>query len=92
MLTGTTRRLTDADRAREPRSLAVVAWFDGNHQGTYPGARPRDYPRQLDPSEAEAWREGWREGHAERVCHAWHGFYGCDHDHPPHMPREDERP
>lgn len=53
-------RLTAAERAREPRLLHVVAWFDG--WGQAQGMRPRTYPRLLDASEARAWRDGWAEG------------------------------
>jgi len=73
-LTGTTRRLTDAERAREPRSLALVAWFDGWSRGGNPRARPELSPRRLTTAEAAAWRDGHREGAAERRCHTVHGF------------------
>lgn len=66
MLTGTTARLTAGEVAREPRSLAVVAWFDGWAQGCY-GAPPATYVRRLTPDEAAAWRDGWAEGAADRA-------------------------
>ena len=65
-LTGTTDRLTDGERAREPRSLAVVAWYDGWAQAHGMG-QPYSYPRPLDPFEARSWREGFREGWEERA-------------------------
>lgn len=82
MLTGTVRALTRSDRAREPRSLAIIAYFDGYARGSNPRASRAVYPRPLDPREARAWREGFTEGRTEAVCHTWHGFATCTHDHP----------
>lgn len=59
-------RLGEAERAREPRCMAVVAYFDGWSRGLRIGA-PHEYPRLLDACEARAWREGWIEGCAERA-------------------------
>ena len=64
MLRGVARRLTAADRAREPRSLAVVAWFDGWGQAL--GMPPKPYPRHLSPAEGRAWREGFQQGRQDR--------------------------
>lgn len=72
MLTGV-GRLTAAEREREPRSLGLVAWYDGYMQASY-GARPSPMPRRLDAAEARSWREGWAEGWRERRCHDAHGF------------------
>ena len=77
-LTGTTPRLTASEESREPRSLAVVAWFDGWGRGANPNARPYDYPRPLTPGEETAWREGHAEGQAERRRHDAHGFATCE--------------
>lgn len=82
MLTGTTRRLTAGERAREPRSLALVAWFDGYTRAHNPAVPPHGYPRPLAPAEAREWRAGWAEGRRELVCHTWHGFTPCDGTHP----------
>jgi hypothetical protein len=57
-----TGRITHSDRAREPRSLAVVAWYDGWGQAS--GMRAYTYPRRLDTFEVQSWREGWAEGKA----------------------------
>jgi hypothetical protein len=80
-LTPVVARLSDADRAREPRTLGVIAWFDGNAFGSGQGRR-FDIPRPLTRSEERAWREGFTEGRHERVCHSWHGFVPCPGDHP----------
>ena len=72
-------RITAAERAREPRFMHVVAWFDGYGQSH--GARPMEYPRRLTSSEGRSWREGWREGWRERRCYADHGFTPCDGGH-----------
>lgn len=61
-----TGRLSRAERAREPRSLGVVAWFDGWSQGLGIGS-PAEYPRLLDAREAREWRDGFREGRANRA-------------------------
>jgi hypothetical protein len=55
-------RLSAAERAREPRSLGVVAWFDG--WGQAQGWPPRTYPRLMTVAESRHWREGWAEGKA----------------------------
>ena len=85
-LTGVARRLTAAERAREPRSLAVVAWFDGHAQGAASPRRvtPHEYPRRLDHTEAASWREGWADGWREARCLDWHGFipHHSAPDHP----------
>lgn len=93
MITNVARRLTAAEKAREPRDMGIVAWFDGYSQGAYPGARPMDHPRRLTREEAEFWREGFAEGYRERVCLSWHGFYPCaDADpHPPYPKPTDQR-
>ena len=85
-LSGVAQRLTAAEIAREPRSLAVVAWFAGNAAGEAGRPSPWTAPRRLTREEEESWREGWREGRALRVCLAWHGFNPCDGDHPPTLP------
>lgn len=88
-LSNTTDRLTADEKAREPRMLHVVAWFDGYSRGSNPRARGETYARRLTPSEAREWRAGFNEGRRERVCLAWHGFAPCPHDHPPTvMPKE----
>jgi hypothetical protein len=61
-LSNVVRRLTAAELAREPRSLALIAYFDGWGQAT--GLPPRDYPRVITAAEARHWREGWAEGKA----------------------------
>lgn len=93
-LTGVARRLTAAERAREPRSLAVIAWFDGYAQGSgssIPRRRAATYPRRLDPTEAVSWREGWADGWREARCHDWHGFipHHLAPDHPNVRPPAD---
>ena len=84
MLTGVTQRLTDAERAREPRSLGVVAYFDGYASGAHGHSSARLYPRRLTRDEERSWREGFAEGRAERVCHSWHSFVPHHHvgEHP----------
>jgi hypothetical protein len=84
-LTGTASRLTAGERAREPRHLGVVAYFDG-YARAYARSTRYEYPRRLLPDEAASWREGWLEGWTERVCHAWHGFIPCEGDHPARLP------
>lgn len=74
-LTNVARRLTKGERAREPRSLGLIAWFDG--WGQAHGHRPSDYPRRLTTDEARDWREGWLAGHREFQCHSAHGFAPC---------------
>lgn len=74
-LTNVTARLTAAERAREPRHMHVVAWFDGYGQGH--GGRPVDHPRRLTTDEAREWRAGWAEARREAACHAAHGFIPC---------------
>lgn len=90
-LTNVTTTLTAAEKAREPRMLHVVAWFDGYTRGAYPSSTPDTFPRRLTTSEAREWRAGFNEGRRERVCLAWHGFTPCDHDHPTRMPTDTER-
>lgn len=60
-------RVTESDLAREDRSEAVIAWFDGWGQAN--GMRPMTFPRRLDRSELAAWREGWSDAHRERREH-----------------------
>ena len=64
-LSNVVRRLSDGELAREPRSLGVVAWFDG--WGQAQGMAPTTYPRRLSAAEAEHWREGWAEGKAAQA-------------------------
>lgn len=66
MLTGVAARVTAGMMAREPKSLAIIAWYDGWAQAVY-GAQPKTYPRELTPREAESWREGWAEGREQRL-------------------------
>jgi hypothetical protein len=73
-LTNVARRLTASEIARESRSLAILAWFDGWGRAQNPAAPGMEYPRRLTAHEAESWREGWREGHADALCHRAHGF------------------
>lgn len=61
-LSNVVRRLTASEVAREPRSLALIAWFDGWGQAT--GLPPREYPRVISEAEARHWRQGWCEGKA----------------------------
>lgn len=82
-LTNVAARLTAAELAREPRSLGVIAWFDGEAQGSTGRHHTRfTYPRRLTRGEETCWREGFAEGRRERVCHSWHGFIPCDGTHP----------
>lgn len=77
MLTNVVPRLTAAERAREPRMLHLVAWFDGYGQAH--GARPVDMPRRLTTDEAREWRDGWNASKREQACHTRHGFdIGCE--------------
>ena len=85
MLTGVVRRLTAAQRAREPRRLGVIAYFAGYDHGSNGRPSHLEFPREITPDEERAWREGFAEGRNERVCHSWHGFTPCQHDHPPTM-------
>jgi len=90
-LSNVARRLTKAEIAREPRSLAVIAWFDGNAVGS--GLKSRTtYPRRLTRDEAESWREGGRDGRRARVCHARHGVVPGPGDQPPIPPSEARTP
>lgn len=61
-LTNVIKRLSCGERAREPRHLHVVAWYDG--WGQAQGMPRTRFHRRLTPSEAQAWREGWAEGWA----------------------------
>lgn len=82
-------RMTAAELACEPRSLGVVAWFDGYGKGSNPhGHRPMDMPRRLTHSEAADWREGFAEGTRERRCHDVHGFWPCLQPGVTHPPGE----
>jgi hypothetical protein len=58
--------ITPGELAREPRSLALVAWFDGWERAALRTGRYRVYPRPLDVHEARAWLDGWREGLEQR--------------------------
>lgn len=83
-------RVSAAARAREPRHLHVVAYFDGWAQAAH-GARPAEYPRRLTLEEGEAWREGWREGaHDATNCpeHDAHWCSTCPHPWGPHDRRD----
>lgn len=64
-LTGWADQLSESERALEPRSLGLVAFFDGWARAALPAAPPYVYPRRLDPGELEDWREGYREGRAQ---------------------------
>jgi hypothetical protein len=77
-LTNVKRSLTRGELAREPRSLAVVAYFDGYTQAAYPNAHRHEYPRPLLRSEARSWHEGFAEGRAERSRLEAHGFASCE--------------
>lgn len=69
------RALTAAEKAREPRSLAIVAWYDGWGQGQ--GMRPGNcgtYARRLTAAEQAEWRAGYAEGRACLLAHREHGF------------------
>lgn len=60
--------LTEEELAREHRSLALVAWFDGwgQAQGMPPiGGPAGSYPRRLDAAEQASWREGHAQGRAD---------------------------
>lgn len=59
-LTGVVRRLTPEQEAAEPRSLALVAYFDGWARKALPLKAHYVYPRPLTPDEAEHWRDGYR--------------------------------
>ena len=71
-------KVTDSDMAREPRSEALIAWFDGWAAGGGQGPRGHVYPRRLTHAEQQAWRDGHREGLTERRRHDAHGFGPCD--------------
>lgn len=91
-LTGVVRRLSAEDRAREPRSLGVIAWFAGQCYGsTGRYADHLRFSRHLTPSEGRDWREGFAEGRRERVCHSWHGFTPCEGDHPQYLNPDDTK-
>jgi uncharacterized lipoprotein YddW (UPF0748 family) len=64
-VTGVVRSLTAEQQAAEPRSLELVAWFDGYARKAYPLKKPATYPRPLLPHEAESWRQGYREAVAQ---------------------------
>lgn len=66
-LRGVVETLTDEQRAAEPRSLAVVAYFDGWARKATPLATAHTYPRPLTPAEAESWREGYRDAVAQQA-------------------------
>ena len=70
--------LTADEKAREPRSLALVAWFDGwaQAQGISSGSNGT-YPRRLTAGEQAKWREGFNEARADLMCHRAHGFGPC---------------
>lgn len=80
MLTGTARRLTASERAREPRSLGVIAYFDGWARHDNPHHTWATYPRRLTTDEARSWREGWDDARAEQHEHARRGAYGLTLD------------
>lgn len=89
-LAGATSHLTAEELHREPRDLGVIAYFDGYTFGAYGNdARNQTFPRRLTRSEERCWREGFTEGRTERVCHSWHGFTPCTHDHPPTITTEE---
>lgn len=89
-LLGVTKKLTAREVADEPRSLGVVAYFDGYIFGAYGNpARNQDFPRRLTRSEEIDWREGFNEGRTERVCHSWHGFNPCPGGHPASLNPDD---
>lgn len=84
-LSGVTARPTAGELAREPRSLGLIAYFDGYAAGSHgAGHRRFDMPRRLTRDEERHWREGFTEGRRERVCHSWHGFVPHHHvgEHP----------
>ena len=102
MLTGVARALTAGEISREPRSLGVIAYFDGYMTGAYGRRNAQTYPRRLTRNEEADWREGFAEGRTERVCHSWHGFIPhdrvdphplalCPEPHPPIL-REGKTP
>lgn len=80
-LTNVKARLTAAERAREPRSLALRAYYDGWTQATSGRQAAMTYPRPLTTVEARSWRKGWAEGFAARRCHEAHGFGRCPGEH-----------
>lgn len=53
--------LSPGEWARETRSLAIMAYFDGEAVGEY-GRTWFEMPRRLTLSEAAAWREGYADG------------------------------
>jgi hypothetical protein len=59
-LTNVVERLTPQQQEAEPRSLAIVAFFDGWARKALPLKAPVTYPRPLTPDEAESWRDGYR--------------------------------
>ena len=58
--------LSPGERARETRSLAIIALFDGWSTGVGMARMSDQIPRRLTLSEAAAWREGFAEGRALR--------------------------
>lgn len=90
MLSNVARVLSAGERAREPRTLGVIAYYDGWACGSGQGKRAT-YPRRLTPAEAQRWRDGFDDGRHERVCHAWHGFRECQGDHPPTLPPVEDK-
>lgn len=63
----TVAELEPGERAREPRSLALIAYYDGWGQGM--GMAPMTYPRNLTDDEGKHWQEGWDEAKAHTA--AW---------------------
>lgn len=52
--------LDASELAIEPRSLALIAYYDGWGQSV--GLPAMTYPRRITRAEAEHWQEGWDEG------------------------------
>lgn len=71
----TVPELDPGELAREPRSLAVIAYYDGWGQAV--GMKPMTYPRTLTDAEGQHWQEGWDEGKAD--TRHWESAAGAMH-------------
>lgn len=66
-LTSVVQHLTPEQHDTEPRSLAIIAFFDGWARKALPLKAPATYPRPLTPDEADSWRDGYRHAIADHA-------------------------